>query len=134
MKAAGEKTLRLRNLATRLGKLTTAMGEGHRNIECRGDTHLPDWEFTENNHQARTKRDALVLVVSDYSASGADMSLLGAARDLILIMSRKKNLQVSLFSPVNRITLFVTTKCACSPTIKSEFAERGTPVVQQNIY
>ena len=81
IEVAGEKTLRLRNLATRLGKLTAAMSQGHQVIECRGDPHLPDWQFTENNHLAKEKRDALVLVVSDYSASGTGMSLPGAARD-----------------------------------------------------
>ena len=81
IEAAGEKTLRLRNLATRLKKLTAAMSQGHQVTECRGDTHLPDWQFSENSHLKREERDALVLVVSDYSSSGTDMSLIGAARD-----------------------------------------------------
>ncbi|RPI38852.1 MAG: hypothetical protein EHM53_07760 [Methanoregulaceae archaeon] len=79
--ASGEKTLRLRNLAARLKKRTYALSQGHQVIECRGDPLLPGWQFTENNHPAREKRAALVLVVSDYSASGEDMSLPGAARD-----------------------------------------------------
>jgi hypothetical protein len=81
IEVAGEKTLRLRNLATRLGKRTAALSQGYQVVECRNDPHLPDWQFSKNYHLANEKRDALVLVVSDYSASGADMSLPGAARD-----------------------------------------------------
>jgi len=81
IESANEKTLRLRNLAASLEELTAAGSHGHQVIEWSGDVHLPDWRFQAEQGLAGEKRSALVLVVSDYSCSGLDTPLTGAARD-----------------------------------------------------
>jgi hypothetical protein len=81
IEVAGERTLRLRNLAMRLRKLTAAKSRGHQVVECLGDPRLPAWRFQEDLGLRRERRSALVLVVSDYSGSRPGASLIGAARD-----------------------------------------------------
>jgi hypothetical protein len=81
IEAASHETLPLRDLAASLGILTTAKSQGHQVVEWCGDTHLPDWRFLEDHSLIREKRSALVLTVSDYSGSGLDIPLSGAAHD-----------------------------------------------------
>ena len=81
IEVAAQKTLRLQNLGTKLCKHTKTMSNGHQIPECNGDIHLPNWRFHEDHHRKREKRSALILIVSDYSASALGAPLLGAARD-----------------------------------------------------
>lgn len=81
IEVAGDRTLELRNLSTRLRKLTVAKSQGHQRIECSGDTGLPAWRFVQDLSRRSEQRSALVLVVSDYSDSSPGASLIGAARD-----------------------------------------------------
>jgi hypothetical protein len=81
IEVATEPTLQLRNLGTRLRKLTIAKSHGHQVVDYVGDTGLPTWRFVEDLSLRREQRTALVLVVSDYSNFSSGMSLIGAARD-----------------------------------------------------
>ena len=81
IKAASERRLQLRNLATRLRTLTAAKSNGYQVVECVGYPRLPGWTFQEDLVQRREQRSALVLVVSDYSSVSPRDSLTGAALD-----------------------------------------------------
>jgi hypothetical protein len=81
IEAVSERTIKLGKLTEHLGKLTAAKSHRHQAIECSGEIRLPDWSFQEDLRLRREKRDALVLVVSDYSRFTPDASLIGAAHD-----------------------------------------------------
>lgn len=73
----------LRDLSNRLREVTAAISRGLQQPECVGSPRRPAWRWERGSESSRESRMALVLVVSDYSASawGPDASLPGAARD-----------------------------------------------------
>jgi hypothetical protein len=73
--------LQLRDLATRLRALTAEKSQGHQLVECVGSPYRSTWGFREPPAAWQERRDALVLVVSDYSLFDPAASLRGAARD-----------------------------------------------------
>lgn len=81
IEAAGQHDLQLSILPTRLHELTAAKSYGHQFTEGFGDMSLPNWSFRDPAGAGQEWREALVLVVSDYSGSSLGPPLLGAARD-----------------------------------------------------
>lgn len=77
---AGDPTLRLRELTTRLRALTEEKSGGRQVVECVGSARGSDWGFQHELTAGRERREALVMVVSDYSPRDS-LSLSGAARD-----------------------------------------------------
>ena len=77
IEAARDPSLRLRHLAPRLRRLTKVKSGGHQIVESSGLIRLPDWRFGG----ASERREALVLIVSNYATFPASPSLAGAAFD-----------------------------------------------------
>lgn len=71
----------LEELMPRLGELTARKSNGIQTPEHRGNPGRLDWRFSERKAFSTERREALVLVVSDYSASDSGFSLWGAAFD-----------------------------------------------------
>lgn len=71
----------LRDLPDRLRKSTRRLSRGHQQVEWSGPARRPGWRFPLDGAAHPERREALVLVVSDYSGSGQYRSLAGAARD-----------------------------------------------------
>jgi hypothetical protein len=78
---AGDSRLRLRDLAPKLQELTNRKSNGRQVPESVIPANLPDWSFQESETQPRERRDALILIVSDYSGSKQRSALAGAAWD-----------------------------------------------------
>jgi hypothetical protein len=79
---ADEPELQVRDLAGRLRALTLEKSDGHQIVESIGSASRSKWSFQNLPAAWRERREALVLVVSDYSKLGRPgVSLSGAARD-----------------------------------------------------
>lgn len=81
IEAACEPGLQLRNLPMRLHELTATKSDGHQFTEVFGHSKLQDWSFHDAIGERTERREALVLVVSDYSKCDSGGSLNGAALD-----------------------------------------------------
>lgn len=81
---AGEPKFRLPEMPTRLRDLTALKSEG-RQVPDFSVSDLPDWSFHKRLMSPAETRDALILVVSNYSASDIGSSLRGAAWDELRI-------------------------------------------------
>jgi hypothetical protein len=68
------------DFAARLSELTTEISHGYQSPEWVGADPTVDWRLPQPTSGPRSRRVALVLIVSDYSASGS-ASLGGAAWD-----------------------------------------------------
>lgn len=78
---ADEPELRLRDLAPRLRAMTVEKSRGHQIVECVGSAYRSTWSFLNQPRVWQERREALVLVVSDYSMLSPGASLRGAAGD-----------------------------------------------------
>jgi hypothetical protein len=78
---ASDTGFELRRLCQVLAERTFTESAGHQQIECIGTPPQLDWTFVEDMCLPRENRVALLLVVSDYTHLGADLSLPGAAKD-----------------------------------------------------
>jgi hypothetical protein len=65
------------DFATRLSELTTKISQGHQSPEWVGAHPTVEWRLPQPTRGPRSRRVALVLIVSDYSASG--LAILGGA-------------------------------------------------------
>lgn len=81
IEAADDVQLQLCDLGARLREGTADKSEGLQVVECLGHPRLPAWTMNQGFGPVRERRDALLLVVSDYSEMGPHLSLGGAARD-----------------------------------------------------
>jgi hypothetical protein len=77
---ADDPALPLRHLATRLRQLTEQRSHGHQIVECVGSARRSGWVFRHESTEGLERREALVLVVSDYSRMNRP-PLWGAAGD-----------------------------------------------------
>jgi hypothetical protein len=77
---ADDPVLPLRDLAARLRRLTDEWSHGHQIVECVGSARRSGWVFRREPTAGLERREALVLVVSDYSGMNL-ASLWGAAGD-----------------------------------------------------
>jgi hypothetical protein len=77
---ADDPVLPLRDLAARLRRLTEERSNGHQIVECVGSARRSSWVFRREPTAGLERREALVLVVSDYSRMNL-ASLSGAAGD-----------------------------------------------------
>lgn len=77
---ADDPVLPLRDLAARLRRLTEERSHGHQIVECVGSARRSSWVFRREPSAGLERREALVLVVSDYSRMNL-ASLSGAAGD-----------------------------------------------------
>lgn len=80
VEAVGAKALRFETLLQQLITKTELKSEGRQRPDVRSDTHLNTWQVLPKS--PRERRLALVVVFSNYTASGGAQSLPGAARDL----------------------------------------------------
>jgi hypothetical protein len=78
---ADEPELRLRDLAPRLRAVTAEKSNGHQIVQWVGSAHRSNWCFANSPAAWQERREALVLVVSDYSQFNPGASLRGAAGD-----------------------------------------------------
>jgi uncharacterized caspase-like protein len=78
---ADEPELQVQDLAARLRALTLEKSYGHQIVETIGSARRSKWSFRNMPAAWRERREALVLVVSDYSKLSPGASLRGAAGD-----------------------------------------------------
>lgn len=80
VEALGAKVLRFEKLLHQLIAQTELKSAGRQRPDLPGDTRLNTWRILPK--PSRERRVALIVVFSDYAASGGAQSLPGAARDL----------------------------------------------------
>jgi hypothetical protein len=71
----------LRSLPDLLRETTRMLSHVHQHVDWTGPARRPGWQFYRDGAASPERREALVLVVSDYSRSSLHRSLAGAARD-----------------------------------------------------